>query len=283
MTIDDWLASASKEFSTAQIPSARLDAELILCHMLGVDRTWLIAHGDQSLARAALSNTKGVHPGGIKKYGEDLVLRRLKRTPMAYLLGYKEFYGREFIVNRHVLIPRPETEVLVDMAKKHNLTGNLLDVGTGSGAIGLTLWHELDNVSVTLSDVSEEALEVAAKNAKKLKVKSITFTQSDLLEQWNDKESSTQFETIVANLPYVDGSWERSPETNHEPRLALIAQDGGLELIKTLIDQAAQLIAPGGHLLLESDPEQQNDIVKYSAESFKQIDRMGYGLLLQKT
>jgi release factor glutamine methyltransferase len=282
ITINDWLASSAHELAKANVPSARLDAELMLCHMLGVDRAWLIAHGDLSLARAALSHTKGVHPGGITVYGEKLLLKRLQRQPMAYLLGHKEFYGREFIVNKDVLIPRPETEVLIELAKKHDLTGHILDVGTGSGAIGLTLWHELKDVSLTLSDISEDALEVAKKNAKKLKVKSATFTQSDLLEYWLDKEHLTRFDVIVANLPYVDKSWERSPETNHEPRLALFAADGGLELIKQLIDQASDLIGPEGYLLLESDPEQQNDITGYAYDTFRQRDRLGYGLLLQK-
>lgn len=282
MTIDEWLSSSTHELTKANIPSARLDAELMLCHMLGVDRTWLIAHGDMSLARAALSHTKGVHPGGITVYGEKLLLKRLQRQPMAYLLGYKEFYGRDFIVTKDVLIPRPETEVLIDLAKKHSLTGNVLDVGTGSGAIGLTLWHELKNISLTLSDISEEALEVATKNAKKLKIKSINFVMSDLMDHWLETEASSKFDVIVANLPYVDKSWERSPETNHEPRLALFAQDGGLELIKQLIDQASQLLKPDAYLLLESDPDQQKDIVEYAHGTFREVDKLGYGLLLQR-
>lgn len=281
MNIDQWLANTTKELTRANIPSARLDAELMLCHMLGVDRSWLIAHGDMSLARAALSHTKGVHPGGITVYGEKLLLKRLQRQPMAYLLGHKEFYGRDFMVSKDVLIPRPETEALIELAKKHGLTGAILDVGTGSGAIGITLWHELKDITLTVSDVSEEALDIAAKNAKKLKVKPVQLVVSYLLEHWQDHEDIT-YDVIVANLPYVDRTWERSPETKHEPRLALFAQDGGLELIKQLIDQAPRLLKPGGYLLLESDPEQQDDILHHANDMFTQVERLGYGTLLKK-
>lgn len=280
MTIDQWLQNAREQFERANIPSARLDAEVLLCHILGVDRAYLVAHGDESLARIALNHKGGVHPGGVTTYGERLVLDRLKRKPIAYLLGHKEFYGRDFIVNRHVLIPRPETEALIELAKKHHLTGQILDVGTGSGAIGLTLWYELDDVTVTLSDVSEDALAVAEKNAKSLRAKAVSFVESDLLEHWADTETS--FDAIVANLPYVDKSWDRSPETGHEPHQALFARDGGLELIKLLIDQARSLISPRGYLLLESDPQQQESIVAHAKSQFEEVEHFDYGLLLRR-
>lgn len=286
ITINDWLDNATDQLVKANIPSARLDAELMLCHMLGVDRPWLIAHGDDSLTMSALSQKGGVRRGGLKQYGEELVLKRLKRQPLAYLFGKKEFYGREFAVDKNVLIPRPETEVLIELAMKNSLSGRILDVGTGSGAIGLTLWHELTDIDLTLSDISPKALEVAQKNAKKLKVKPVDFVESDLLEAFSPPSNShlgvATFDVIVANLPYVDRSWDRSPETAHEPSLALFARDGGLELIYQLLDQAPQLLAPGGHLLLESDPEQQNHIIMHCTDTFKQIHRLGYGVLLRK-
>lgn len=281
-TIDDWLDGATDQLVKANIPSARLDAELMLCHMLGVDRPWLIAHADDSLTMSALSQRGGERRGGLKQYGEELVLKRLKRQPLAYLFGKKEFYGREFLVTKDVLIPRPETEVLIDLAKKHELTGRLLDVGTGSGVLGLTLWHELADIDLTLSDISPKALEVAKKNTKKLRVKPVRYVESDLLEHWLTHEQPKPFDVIVANLPYVDRSWERSPETEHEPGIALFARDGGLELIKLLLNQAPQLLSPGGYLLLESDPEQQNDIIMYASDTLEQVHRLGYGLLLRK-
>jgi release factor glutamine methyltransferase len=281
-TINDWLASSTHELVKANIPTARLDAELLLCHMLGVDRAWLIAHGEDSLTMSALSQKGGVRRGGLKEYGEKLLLRRLKREPLAYLFGHKEFYGRDFIVSKDVLIPRPETESLIELAKKHALTGNLLDVGTGSGAIGLTLSLELDAVALTLSDISPEALEVAKKNAKKLRVKTVEFIESDLMEHWSD--ANQVFDVIVANLPYVDMSWKRSPETRHEPSLALFADDGGLEFIKPLIAQAPALLTTGGTLLLEADPEQHPAIIGEASRcGFELSEQQDYGLLFRKT
>lgn len=278
-TINDWLASTTHELSKANIPTARLDAELMLCHMLGVDRTWLIAHGNDSLAMSALSQKGGERRGGLKEYGEKLLLQRLKRQPLAYLFGKKEFYGREFIVDKNVLIPRPETEALVDVAKACGLTGSILDVGTGSGALGLTLLLELNGADVTLSDVSPEALDVARRNAKKLRLKSVHYVESDLLEHWLKKPQ--RFDAIAANLPYVDMTWERSPETRHEPALALFADDGGLELIKLLIDTAPSVLNARGYLLLEADPEQHAAIITHAGPTFSLVEQRDYALLLQ--
>jgi len=283
MTIAEWLRQAVEQFQRANIPSAQLDAEVLLCHILGVDRPYLISHADDSLALTALSHKNGVHPGGVKVYGDSLILKRLQRQPIAYLVGYKEFYGREFIVNKNVLIPRPETEALVELAKAHGLTGNLIDVGTGSGALGLTLWHELNDITLTLSDISPEALEVATKNAKKLGVKTLTLQESDLLEYWVEHTPTKPFDIIVANLPYVDRSWERSPETEHEPRQALFAADGGLALIYELLEQTPRLLRPNGHLLLEADPEQHEAIVKKAADyGLRLIEKRDYALLFTK-
>ena len=279
MTVEEWLIDVTEQFTRANIPTARLDAELILCHMLGVERSWLVAHGDESLARAALANPKGVRPGGISVYGDKLVLRRLKREPLAYLFAKKEFYGRDFFVNKHVLIPRPETEALIELAKKHSIRGKVIDVGCGSGTIGLTLVKELQDITLTLSDTSPDALEVAEKNAKSLRAKDIEFVRSDLLEEW--LETDTRFDSIVANLPYVDRAWDRSPETNHEPAFALFADDGGLALIKRLVDQCEGVLASKGYLLLEADPEQHDEIVRYATQ-FKDVERLDYALLLEK-
>lgn len=280
-TINDWLASSTHELAKANIPTARLDAELILCHMLGVDRTWLIAHGNDSLAMSALSQKGGERRGGLKEYSEKLILRRLKREPLAYLFGRKEFYGHTFTVNKDVLIPRPETEALVEVAKAHGLTGSILDVGTGSGALGLTLQLELRDVAVTLADISPEALAIAMKNAKQLRLKSVSFVESDLLEYWMNEQESRRFDAIVANLPYVDTDWERSPETRHEPALALFAERGGLDIIFRLIEQAPAHLTTGGHLLLEADPEQHGAISDYAKTTFSTVDQSGYAVLLK--
>lgn len=262
MTIKNWLYQAESHLRRADIPSARLDAELILSHALGRNRTWLTAHSDDEVFPS-----KNVE-------ADRLLAERAKRIPLAYLLGYKEFYGRRFIVTPDTLIPRPETETLVELVKKYNLDGNVIDVGTGSGCLGLTIALETDS-EVTLCDVSDAALEIAQKNAEQLGVKSAVFTASDLLSS-----TSENFDLIAANLPYVDRAWQRSPETDFEPSLALFADDSGLELIKKLIDQAPEHLNPDSHLLLEADPEQHLDIVRYATE-FDLVEAVDYAILLK--
>ena len=266
ITPASWLQSATEQLQQASIPSARLDAEVILAHALSVNRSWLHAHSDDTI-----NSTDA----------DKLLQKRITRVPIAYLTGQKEFYGRTFIVTPETLIPRPETETLIDIAKQYELGGKIVDVGTGSGCIGITLALETSS-TVTLCDISDEALRIAQKNAQQLGVSNLTFTKSDLLSAFA-KKTSAPFDAIVANLPYVDHSWERSPETDHEPALALFANDKGLELIKTLIDQAPALLRPGGYLLLEADPEQFVSISQYSAPAFTTVETRDYAILLQKT
>lgn len=264
-TINAWLDDATTQFDRANIPSARLDAELLLCHMLGVDRTWLIAHGDDSLARAALSQKGGTRREGLKDYGERLILRRLKREPIAYLIGRKDFYGREFSVTSDVLIPRPETEVMIELltlpAEKAK---TLIDIGTGSGAIAVTAKLTFPHLKVEAVDISEEALKVAKKNAKNFGAV-VRFYSSNLLEK-----AGSSYDVICANLPYVSRNWQVSPDVHAEPDLALYADDDGLALIKQLIQQASTRQETGSHLLLEADPRQHDEIIMHG-------NKYGYG------
>lgn len=266
-TIADWLATATKELKTAGIPSARLDAELLLAHALGVERTWLIAHADDTIsADTSLEALK----------------RRLNREPLAYIRGWQEFYGRRFTVSSDVLIPRPESETIVDFLKEFPAAqkGALVDVGTGSGCLGITAALEFPDLQVILCDISEEALTVAQKN-----IASHTLTQpriktvhSNLLE--NIDLTPT---TIIANLPYVDYAWQRSPETEFEPSLALFADIDGLALIYQLIDQASDLLAPQGYLLLEADRRQMKSIAQYAhARHFTVLKEQDFVIALQK-
>lgn len=271
-TINDWLANATSQLDRANIPSARLDAELILCHMLGVDRTWLIAHANDSLAMSALSQKGGIRRMGLKEYGEKLVLRRLKREPIAYLVGHKEFYGRVFAVTSDVLIPRPETEAMIELlAPIAPGAKTLIDIGTGSGAIAITAKLDFPHLDVEAVDVSREALKVAAQNAKTLKA-TIKFYESDLMDTAGD-----HYDIICANLPYVDRKWQVSPETKTEPDLALYAREGGLELIKLLIEQAPDKQLTGNYLLLEADPRQHDEIVSIArAHGYEWHQASGY-------
>ncbi len=275
--VNAWLRSAVKRLAEAGILNARLDAEVLLAHALGVNRSWLIAHN--------FDNIQDAH--ALEK-ANKLLAKRLDRVPVAYLTNHKEFYGRSFFVNESVLIPRPESETIVDTLRhiyeerrRSKVEGcqKILDVGCGSGCLGITAKLEIPELDVTLSDISPDALAVARKNAQRLGA-DVSFVHSDLLDEFgiwnlefgedspsdhsNIKHRASSFDVIVANLPYVDRAWQTSPELMHEPEIALYAEEQGLKLIKTLLSQAPRILISGGYLLLEADPVQHKAIINYS-------------------
>lgn len=210
---------------------------------------------------------------------------------VAYSRGYQNFYGREFLVTPDVLIPRPETEQIIDtvldLAGKSYLPGVkpnprvlpekpiILDVGTGSGCIAVTLALELPEAKVYASDISEAALEMAKKNASKLDA-SISFIISRLLEKVNFTP-----DVVVANLPYVDKDWDwlDNEALSEEPAIALYAEDHGLALIKQLINQAYKRHIR--YLVLEADPCQHDSILKYAEAKYKLLKTSGFILSMQ--
>jgi release factor glutamine methyltransferase len=246
--IKDWLSSASQQLSEAEISSARLDSEIILASVLQKSRTYLHAH-DNDLLSEGDSETASAH-----------LKMRLNRVPIAYIIGYKDFYGRSFCVTTDTLVPRPESEDIITILKeRYTSTGaknsRFIDIGTGSGCLGITAKLEIPELDVTLADISPAALAVAAQNATALNA-NVKTLQSDLLASYPYKA-----DYIIANLPYVDITWRCSPETKHEPSLALFADDSGFDLINKLIEQTYDHLAPGGLLLLESDARQHTAIV----------------------
>ena len=267
MTTQEWLDEAYSQLERAGIPSARLDADLILSHTLLKPRIHLHAHGDDTLSPSH------------QEIADARLSLRLDRVPVAYIIGHKYFYGRSFEVSPSVLIPRPESETIIELVKDlpTDSLSSLVDVGTGSGCLGITLKLEIPDLEVDLLDYSESALSVASKNAKRLSA-DVNLLKSDLLADY-----SKSADIIVANLPYVDTSWQRSPETDHEPALALFAADRGLELIYTLIDQAASKQKTSSYLVLEADPVQHDDIVTKAADSgFELIKKQDYIVVLSK-
>lgn len=274
LTVNDWLAQATRQLVFNDIPSARLDAELLLAHTVRQPRTWLHGHGDDELDDRMIE---------IANARLDL---RLDRVPIAYIIGHKEFYSRRFKVTTATLIPRPESESLIELLK-HALPKNesllkerslrLVDVGTGSGVLGITAKLEFPELDVTITDVSRHALKVATQNAANLHA-DVTSLQSNLLAEY-----PFIADIIIANLPYVDVEWERSPETDHEPASALFAEKHGLALIFDLLIQTKTKLANGGKLILEADPEQHPAII---AEAIKNglvhTETDGYGILLEK-
>lgn len=273
-TISSWIDTASRQLTAAGIPSARLDAELLLSHTLRKPRTWLHGHHDDPLS---------ARHAEIASARLDL---RLDRVPVAYIIGHKEFYGRQFKVTTATLIPRPESEDLIALIneavpKNHSLIKErplrLVDVGTGSGILGITAKLEHPELDVTLLDISRHALKVAEDNATQLAAP-VALRQSDLLGGY-----PFTADVIVANLPYVNPEWERSPETDHEPATALFAKNNGLALIFDLLPQTKQKLARGGKLILEADPEQHKAIIKEAAAyGLIHVSTLGYGLLFDK-
>jgi release factor glutamine methyltransferase len=273
MHIHDWLHEAVTELKKADIKTVQLDAELILSHTLRKPRTYLHAHPDDAIAARE------------REIADSRLYLRLDRVPLAYIIGHKEFYGRRFTVSPSVLVPRPESEAIIDTLKEllpatKALPGHtirLVDVGTGSGNLGITAKLEFPELDVTLADISRHALTVAEKNAKNLGA-DVTILRSDLLQNY-----VLPPQIIIANLPYVDESWERSPETDHEPAEALFAHSGGLSLINKLIVQASDLLGSGGLLLLEADPEQHEAILSRARlHDFSHISTNAYCLALKK-
>lgn len=268
MPVKAWIDNATQQLKEAGISSARLDAEMILSHTLMKSRTYLHAHSDDN----------------IDSYQRDIADARLQlrieRTPVAYIVGHKEFYGRQFKVTPATLVPRPESETIITMLKnlatETSTAEYLVDVGTGSGCLGITAKLELPQLHVTLLDLSRHALGVAQKNAEKLQAE-VAIIQSDLLDAY-----SFHAQYIVANLPYVDPAWERSPETQYEPDIALFAKEDGLHLIKKLIVQAPSRLTSNGYMVLEADPRQHASIIAFAQQyGFQHIQTEGFIICLQ--
>lgn len=247
MNVSSWLKRTAISNSID-----RLDSELILARAIGQDRVFLYAHPDYELNAREEADA------------DSMLKRRQNHEALAYILGKKEFYTREFAVSPDVLIPRPESEDIINLAKEIAPKPlKILDVGTGSGCLAVTLKLEIPEVEVLALDISPEALEIARQNAKNLNA-DVKFRQSDLCSALKNDE---KFDLIVANLPYVDENWEwLSPELQYEPELALYARDGGLELIKRLIQQVPKHLSEQGKLILESDLLQHNELKRYTKQ-----------------
>ncbi len=229
------------------------EARLLLGHVTARPAAWLMAHDDDVLDEDA-----------VLRFA-SLVARRKGGEPVAYLLGYREFYGREFAVSPAVLIPRPETEMLVDLALATKVGADdtagsvatsaprILDLGTGSGCIAITLALEIPSAQVCAVDASEAALLVACKNAERLGA-SVRLLQSD----WFGSLSGEKFDLIVANPPYIA---ERDPhlgveDLRHEPRDALASGADGLDAIRRIVADAPAHLLAGGQLWLEHGYDQ---------------------------
>jgi release factor glutamine methyltransferase len=237
------LVAATQRLEEAGSDTASLDAQIILAHILGKERGWLFAHYDQALSQEEAETFT------------DMVARRAAAEPVAYLVGHREFYGLDLTVDKRVLIPRPETELLIDAVLDHiesraNQRVRMVDVGTGSGAVAVAVAANCPSVQIYAVDLSPAALEVAKENVKRHDSRGqITLLQGDLLSPLPEA-----VDIIAANLPYItSGDYPNlmADVRDYEPRLALEAGPEGLDLIARLLDQAPGHLYPGGVLFLE--------------------------------
>jgi len=243
MQLKQALSSAIERLEAADMGSPRMNAEVLLMFVLGVNRAYLYAHPERELTAEEEA-----------RYDEVLA-QRATGMPSQYITGHQEFWGLDFVVTPAVLIPRPETEHLVETVlelARGIARPKLVDVGTGSGCVALALAHELKSAAVYAVDVSADALEIAGANAARLRLDGrVHFTQSNVLEALAGVHD---FDFVVSNPPYVGfGEADKVQKSvrDFEPRVAVFAGEQGLDVIGALIEQAHRALKPGGWLAME--------------------------------
>jgi len=254
MTIREAVSHGSSVLKNAGIESHSLDSSLLLAYVLEISRSSLTAKGSDSLCEKAFASF------------QTLLERRLGGECIAYIMGKKEFMGLEFFVNPCVLVPRPDTEILVEAAfeqlsslgKKNNIS--VLDLCTGSGAVAISLKHEIPELKVFASDISADAIKTAKINAQKLLggENSVVFYQGDLFESL----PNGRYSVIICNPPYIPACEIKTlpAEVQKEPLIALDGGKSGLEIIERIIDGSPEHLENGGTLLTEADPRQTEKI-----------------------
>ena len=238
--------STATELLSNSSDSASLDAEVLLCHVLNKARSHLRAWPEKEL--------KTVEHNQLLQ----LLKQRQQGVPIAYITGKKEFWSRDFKVSPAVLIPRPDTELLIELVLKlisDKPQAHLIDLGTGSGAIAITLAAERPDTKVIATDLSNTALNIAKENASAHHIKNIQFIQSN----WFDKITSCDFDLVISNPPYIahNDPHLSQGDIRFEPDSALIAKDQGLEDIQKISNHARNYLKPGGTLLVEHGYNQQ--------------------------
>jgi release factor glutamine methyltransferase len=240
MRFKAFLERATEKLRTAQVSSARLDVLILAEDVLHKDRAWLLAHPEVQISAFA------------QKRLNKQIYRRSTHEPLAYIRGFSEFYGRRFKVNHRVLEPRPESETMIDLLKKLKLakSAKIADVGTGSGAIGITAALELHNHNVDLYDIDAAALAVAKHNCA-LHELHLRAVKRDLL-----RNSHKAYDVILANLPYVPSRWKINKAAAQEPRTAIFGGGDGLDVYRRLFEQLTHFSWRPKYILTESLPPQ---------------------------
>ena len=229
--------------------AARLEAELLLARAIDMPRSFLFAHPEDALDDGALQRL------------ESTLARRLDGEPMAYITGTREFWSMELFVSPATLVPRPETELVVDIALREiprKVEWQILDLGTGSGAIALALARERQLCQITAIDVSADALAVARQNANQLSIANIEFVEGN----WTEPVADQKFDIIATNPPYVAAGDTALEALHSEPLSALAAGDDGLDSIRVLARDCPTVIVDGGMLVLEHGATQKESVAE---------------------
>jgi len=262
MNYQELLVDASKQLKSYKFYSAKLDAELILSKTLGLSRETILLNLNEKINDKVLEN-----------FNYYLKLRK-QNKPIAHILGFKDFWKYKFKVDKNVLIPRPETELIIEKILKIlplSSNKNILDIGTGSGCIAISLMKERPNCRITAIDKSKKAIKVAKKNAEMHQVKKkIKFLNIDV-----DKYFSNKYDLIVSNPPYIKNSELLSLDEDvkfNEPKLALLGGFSGLEIFFKIINKSNKLLKRNGKLILEIGYRQGKELKKYlKLNGFNQI------------
>ena len=264
MNISEAIKQAEQALTKGNIESARLEAEILLANALKVDRIYLYVHSDEILTESQ------------SKLYNDFIQRRLSHEPTDYIIGHREFMGLDFIVNENVLIPRPDTEILVETVierlKDIDGTINIVDVGTGSGAIAISLAKFLHNAKVDAVDISEAALNIAKLNANNNDLADkVKFHQGDLFVPISDN----RYNAIVSNPPYIPSAVidTLEPEVaKYEPKIALDGGNDGLNFYRRLIDESPAFLVDGGFLAVEIGYDQAQTVAELAKKHFNQVE-----------
>jgi len=256
--IDTALADATERLRNVS-DSPMLDAELLLARALDVPRTYLVAHPEDSL-----------DPAAVERFF-SAIERRSDGLPLAYISGEKEFWSMTLFVSPDTLVPRPETEVLVQQALQRIPDGEsfaVLDLGTGNGAIAMAIARERSNCNVTATEISDSALAVARENANRHALPNIEFLSGD----WTAPVAGRTFDLIASNPPYVPSADPDLEHLTYEPQMALASGADGLDAIRRISVEAKLIIKPGGTLLIEHGDRQQQEVARIlSAEGWTEI------------
>jgi len=251
MRLDAAVAEAAQRLSTTS-DSARLDAEMLLCRSINMPRSYLFAHPEDVLDELTIGRF------------DKLLQRRDEGEPMAYIMGIKEFWSLELLVSPATLVPRPETELLVELALREiprEANWQVLDLGTGCGAIAVAIASERLMCDITATDISADALAIAKENVRQANLANVICIEGD----WTEPVAGRRFNIIVSNPPYVGASDDALQALAYEPMAALASGEDGLDAIRILASDCGALLEAEGLLIIEHGVEQKDDVASILA------------------